>query len=381
MHVRIEIEDVKQTIRVLNGLEPYDETMTLFYDESGNCRKLSLTNNGVNSVDSLRGDFILAGVAYDGTDNSIDLSGLYQALEYKEGQKELKFKHLYHNSLDFCSFIKSRRLTAFLHWLHNSGLFIHYSALNNLFYALVDIVDSLWADFPQCTIYFWDLKNALYDFTVEHCSEIIELLFRYQYPCITQIDLFCSELCNLISSYNVDSEPEAEFYLEMLRQMLKASGKKGKLVFAQNNVPYVLIKEYYQFYLERCIVFSHSKHYFDEEMSVQKQLCNIELYENGQLINNYSFEKSHENVFIQISDMVAGTLRKLFTFLDGLSFTKTQQLSIELNEVQRHNFMVILELISTSDKKSKFLIKNANTPKNINDRMTKLQILAGVISI
>lgn len=179
----------------------------------------------------------------------------------------------------------------------------------------------------------------------------------------------------------MDSEPESEFYLEMLRQMLKASGKKGKLVFAQNNVPYVLIKEYYQFYLERCIVFSHSKHFFDEEVSVQNQLRNIELYEDGQLINNYSFEKSHKNVFIQISDMVAGTLRKLFTFLDGLSFTKTQQISVELNEVQRHNFMVILELISTSNKKSKFLIKNANTPKNINDRMTKLQILAGVISV
>lgn len=206
-------------------------------------------------------------------------------------------------------------------------------------------------------------KNALYDFTVEHCNEIIELLFRYQYPCITQIDLFCSELCNLISSYNVDSEPESEFYLEMLRQMLKASGEKSELVFAQNNVPYVLIKEYYQFYLERCIVFSHSKHFFDKEVSVQKQFRNIELYENGQLINNYSFEKSHKNVFIQISDMVAGTLRKLFTFLDSLSFTKTQQISLELNKVQRHNFMVILELISASGKKVSFLQKMLTLPK------------------
>lgn len=124
--MRIDVEDIKNTLKDLHGIEPCKDIMTFFYDESGNCRKFSLTEKGVNSRDSLWGDFVLAGVAYDGTENSIDINGLHQALEFKEGQRELKFKHLYHNSQDFCAFMESSRLTAFLQWLQDSGLFVHY---------------------------------------------------------------------------------------------------------------------------------------------------------------------------------------------------------------------------------------------------------------
>lgn len=375
--MRIDVEDIKNTLKDLHGIEPFKDVMTFFYDESGNCRKFSLTEKGVNSQDSLRGDFVLAGVAYDGTENSIDINGLYQALEFKEGQKELKFKHLYHNSRDFCAFMESSRLTAFLQWLQGSGLFIHYSALNNLFYSFVDIVDSLWEDFPQCIAYFWDIKNALYDFIAEHCNEIIALLFRYDYPNITQCVQFCSELCDLISCYNDDNEYTPGFYLELFRQMLKTAGKQGNLVFIQNNEPYILIKEYYLFYLERCEVFSQSKHFFDEELTVQKQLRDIQLYENGKPLNNFSFEKSHENIYIQISDMVAGLLRSMFIFLDSLTLNEALNLGERLSKKQKENFNVIFKLLMTSEQKCTLLIKNANTPKNVKDRMCKLYILTG----
>lgn len=317
--MRIDVEDMKNSLKDLHGIEPYNDVMTFFYDESGNCRKFSLTKKGVNSQDSLWGDFVLAGVAYDGTEKDIDINGLYQALEFKGGQKELKFKHLYHNSQDFCTFMESYRLTAFLQWLKNSGLFVHYSALNNLFYSLVDIVDSLWKDFPQCIDYFWEIKNALYDFTAEHCNEIIDLLFQYNYPNITQCEQFCFELCDLISCYNEDSEYYPGLFLELLRQMLKVAGKKGELVFVQNNEPYVLIKEYFLLYLERCEIFSRSRHFFDEESTVQKQLRDIQLYENCNPLDNFCFQKSHNNIYIQISDMVAGLLRKMFVFFRWLN--------------------------------------------------------------
>ena len=53
---------MKQSLRNLHGIEPYEGILTFFYDESGNCRKFSLTKNGVNFEDSLWGDFVLAGV-------------------------------------------------------------------------------------------------------------------------------------------------------------------------------------------------------------------------------------------------------------------------------------------------------------------------------
>ena len=171
---RINVEDHKKAIFALNGIPPFEEEMTFYYDESGNCRKFSLTDAGFNNTDALKGDFVLAGVAHEGRSFDIDVPSLYAALDYKEGQKELKFKHLFHNSKDFQSFIGSKRATGFLEWLIRSGLYIHYSALNNLYYSLVDIVDSLWETHPQWLMYMWGIKGALYDFVIEHQDEVID---------------------------------------------------------------------------------------------------------------------------------------------------------------------------------------------------------------
>lgn len=373
--VRINVEDQKDTVWKLNGIKPFNEEMTFYYDESGNCRKFYLTDNGFNDPEAIKGDFVLAGIAHNGKSYEIDLVSLHEALEYKEGQKELKFKHLYHNSADFVSFMGSKRATEFLEWLDKSGLYIHYSALNNLFYSLVDIVDSLWETHPMCIMYFWDIKNALYDFTIEHQDEVIDILVRHTYPDVKDTVSFCYELCDLISKYNDDSIYNPGFFLELFRQMLKAAGKMGKLPFIQDNEPNMLIKEYYLFYLERCEIFSKSLHIFDEEKAVEKNLSNIQLYEHGKILNHYKFVKSHENIFVQISDMIAGLLRRIFIFLDEKSIGEIKSLAEKLNENQINNFNILWRLISRSDEKSPLLIKNANTPKNIQERMMKLQIL------
>lgn len=373
--VRINVEDQKDTVWKLNGIKPFNEEMTFYYDESGNCRKFYLTDNGFNDLEAIKGDFVLAGIAHNGKSYEIDLVSLHEALEYKEGQKELKFKHLYHNSADFVSFMGSKRATEFLEWLDKSGLYIHYSALNNLFYSLVDIVDSLWETHPMCIMYFWDIKNALYDFTIEHQDEVIDILIRHTYPDVKDTVSFCYELCDLISKYNDDSIYNPGFFLELFRQMLKAAGKMGKLPFIQDNEPNMLIKEYYLFYLERCEIFSKSLHIFDEEKAVEKKLSNIQLYEHGKILNHYKLVKSHENIFVQISDMIAGLLRRLFIFLDEKSIGEIKSLAEKLNENQINNFNILWRLISRSDEKSPLLIKNANTPKNIQERMMKLQIL------
>ena len=373
--VRINVEDHKDTVWKLNGIKPFNEEMTFYYDESGNCRKFYLTDNGFNDPEAIKGDFVLAGIAHNGKSYEIDLVSLHEALEYKEGQKELKFKHLYHNSADFVSFMGSKRATEFLEWLDKSGLYIHYSALNNLFYSLVDIVDSLWETHPMCIMYFGDIKNALYDFTIEHQDEVIDILIRHTYPDVKDTVSFCYELCDLISKYNDDSIYNPGFFLELFRQMLKAAGKMGKLPFIQDNEPNMLIKEYYLFYLERCEIFSKSLHIFDEEKAVEKKLSNIQLYEHGKILNHYKFVKSHENIFVQISDMIAGLLRRLFIFLDEKSIGEIKSLAEKLNENQINNFNILWRLISRSDEKSPLLIKNANTPKNIQERMMKLQIL------
>ena len=372
---KINVEDQKKVVFDLNGITPFDEKMTFYYDESGNCRKFSLTATGFNNADALKGDFVLAGIAYEGESFGIDVPTLYAALDYKEGQKELKFKHLYHNSNDFLSFIESKRATGFLNWLANSGLYIHYSTLNNLFYSLVDIVDSLWETHPQCIMFFWEIKSALYDFVIEHQDEVVSIFVKYTYPDVKDVYSFCGELCELIQTYNTEDDYYPGFFLELFRQMIKTAGKLEKMAFIQDNEPGVLIAEYYLFYLERCEIFSKSHHIFDEEPTVEKKLSNIQLYEDGKSLSNWQFVKSHENTYIQVSDMVAGLLRRLFMFLDENSMEKIHSISLSLNEIQIANFTILWMLISRSDAKSRLLLKNANTPKNINERMMKLQML------
>lgn len=372
---RINVEDQKKAVFDLNGISPFEEEMTFYYDESGNCRKFTLTDTGFNNIDALKGDFVLAGVAHEGTSFDIDVPSLYAALDYKEGQKELKFKHLYHNSRDFQSFIGSKRATEFLEWLSKSGLYIHYSALNNLYYSLVDIVDSLWETHPQCIMYMWDIKGALYDFVIEHQDEVIDIFIRHTYPNVKDASAFCNELCSLIWAYNDDSEYDLGFFLELLRQMLKAAGKLGRLIFVQDNKPFMLIQEYYLFYTERCEIFSKSNHIFDEELTVQKQIADLELYENGIQFNNWQFVKSHENIYVQVSDLIAGLLRKLFMFLDANSLTDIVAIAMKLNDAQVKNFTLLWMLISKSDDKSPLFIKNANSQKNVQERMMKLQLL------
>ena len=119
--------------------------------------------------------------------------------------------------------------------------------------------------------------------------------------------------------------------------MIKTAGKLEKMAFIQDNEPGVLIAEYYLFYLERCEIFSKSHHIFDEEPTVEKKLSNIQLYEDGKSLNNWQFVKSHENIYIQVSDMVAGLLRKLFMFLDENSMEKIHSISLSLNEIQIAN--------------------------------------------
>ncbi|MBR6986425.1 MAG: DUF3800 domain-containing protein [Ruminococcus sp.] len=372
---KINVEDRKKAVFDLNGIAPFDEKMTFYYDESGNCRKFSLTESGFNSYDALKGDFVLAGVAHEGNRIEVDVDKLHAILGYQQNQKELKFKHLYHNAKDFLSFIGSKRALAFLNWLDGSGLYIHYSTMNNLFYSLVDIVDSLWETHPQCAIYMWDFKSALYDFVIQHQAEVVSIFVKHTYPDVKDVSSFCSELCELIKTYNNEDDYYPGFFLELFRQMLKTAGRLNKMIFIQENEPLVLIDGYYGLYLARCMEFSESYHIFDEEQTVIEKFKEVQLIENGVPINNWRFVKSHEEILIQVSDLLAGLLRKLFMFLDSNNDIQIQRLSESLTMDQRKGFALLYELLSKSNSKSVMLLKNTNTLKNIDERTNKLKIL------
>jgi len=375
----IDVEKFKQDISEISGIPICNDIYTFFYDETGNCRKFSLSEKGFNSQSAVENNFILAGILFPGTEFDVNFDVLYSSLGYSEEQKELKFKHLYHNSTDFLAFIGSKRASAYLSWLSDSGLYVHYSTLNNLYYSLVDIIDSLWELYPQIVcdpMLCNEIKSAFYDFTVQYSAEITQILIDYEYPNVQDCNGFCDELCDFIRSFNNEDSCYPGFFLEMLSQMLKQAGKQGKLIFVQDNAPNKLIDEYYLFYLERCELFSKSYHVFDEEKTVQNKFNKITLSENGVEFCNYRFQNSIDNKFIQVSDLFCGLLGKLFYYLDSISEKELPQIRSKLNDVQKTNFRHIYELINKSDKKCPLFLKNANAAGNINSRIKKLIILS-----
>ena len=49
----LNVEEHKKTVFELNEIEPFEEEMTFYYDESGNCRKFYLTDTGFNDSDAI----------------------------------------------------------------------------------------------------------------------------------------------------------------------------------------------------------------------------------------------------------------------------------------------------------------------------------------
>ena len=62
-------------------------------------------------------------------------------------------------------------------------------------------------------------------------------------------------------------------------------------------------------------------------------------------------------------------------FLDEYSLADILSIAMKLNDAQIKNFTILWILISKSDEKSPLFIKNANSPKNVQERMMKLQFL------
>ena len=71
---KINVEEVKKETSEFYQIPIFDEKMTFYYDESGNCRKFILTKDGFNNNDSVKGNFVLAGVAHEGKTFKISLN-------------------------------------------------------------------------------------------------------------------------------------------------------------------------------------------------------------------------------------------------------------------------------------------------------------------
>lgn len=369
----MDVDEYRKMISELSDLPLFDGKYSFYYDETGNVRKFRLTENGVNAEEGIANDFILGGVLFKGDTPPCNLDLLYDDLKIKV--PEIKFRTLAGRGADFWTAIGKKSIHQFLRWLEGSGLYIHYDTLNNMYFSIVDIVDSLFVTQPQFDFgpeWVQVLKASWHRFVVTHIDEILPILHNYNYPSLDKADIkdFCYELSNLIQSYG-----DEDFYLENFRQLLKSNGRKGELFFIEDNTPGLLVEEYSGLRDGRCAFYKDSIHYFDEEAEAELALKNTIFTLNGEKLSNYKFIDSKEERLIQVSDVWVGLLGKLFFMLDQ-STAETIKTKIEsLTEEQKECIRIINSLIDSAEKLHRGLIQNVNSIEMVQHRGALLALM------
>ncbi len=330
---------------------------TMYYDESNNCLKFQFKdNNGKLNVDYTE-DFVLAGIAFEGTESPIDIDAIFAKLQLQQNVVDVKLKHLIgkkpegtHKFLHVLNSTKVESLLADIVSVDN--LYIHWSTINLLYYALVDIVDSV----LSIPAYINEIKNALFKYAKRDEEYFLPLLAHYQYPNIAhdKIEEYCSALVDWIENIVPDNMDD-DFLLEILRQELKASGKKEELPLLLGNEDYVLIDGFSADYIARMGIFQGSTHIFDEIFEVQRVLENAPI-DMCFLFNkpSFRFEKSHNSKWLQLCDIVAGIMASFFTFANQVTVEEVVPIIGILTEQQKRNLALLHHLMKKSTDKNMF---------------------------
>lgn len=342
-------EDIRADLSIFDNKECY-----FYYDESNNIRKLWLDENDFNAP--VYSDFVLGGIMHFGNTCNADVDKLKSVLRLQKSANELKFKHISRQK-HFLGCLSEPKVKLFLQWLFQSDLYVHYANINNLYWAIIDIVDTI--EESGYIPFYFHMKNELYKLARANYLDFYQLLVKSNYPNITSSEIapFYQGIIELIdTNYN-----ELSFELEVLRQGMKAARKQSELVFLHGNTEKTVIDSYFPFYMRPIGVFPSAQHIFDNEYLIKEQFDKHELLYNGKKVDNYYFIDSKDNPLIQVSDCIVGLLGKYYTFINGISIREARQMLNTITPEQKSTLSLFAKLLKKSEDCSKLLFNSSES--------------------
>ncbi len=330
-----------------------DEKFYFFYDESNNCRKFWIKptdESGKFNTDT-NSDFVLAGVACEESRVEVDFENLKQILRLQKNATEIKFKTQF-SAGNFLDCMKNKRVTSMLEWIDANNLYIHYSHINNLYYTLVEIIDSITTieEIEEYGFDYFSIKNTFHKMLVGKEISLQKLMFEYCYPNIKsdEIENFCNSLLKLFEIRYQQTVEE-----KFITGLIKKASKSDEMIFIQNNEDYVMQKNYVEFYINPIRTYQNSEHIFDEELEIQEAFNKYRFTKNGVEMDNYKFVNSKTDVLVQVSDVIAGILGKMFSYINMSDLKKIRKDVNDLNEIQVTNILLVNKLRLKSDAKNR----------------------------
>ena len=349
MSASIDFSKIREMDIASSRLSHMDDEYTFFYDETNNSRLFRITETEFNA--SKDEDFILGGFVYEGKHKAFGMEKLLQSLRLQPTMKEVKRKHIAPGN-SFLECVNSRKLQSLLEWIIENKIYIHFMAMNKLYYGVVDIVDSLIADtelsrLPQIDIML--MKNALYKYINADIVYIHEVFLHYGYPNIAGKNVceFCEVLIGWIEKIKAEDEADDEA-LESVRQLLKKALKKKSLCFLTDNENLMLMDGYTSLYMKPIYMFPNSEHIFDEETEIIRKICSTPMILYGKELHNFSFVKSTENGMVQLSDVIIGIIGKLMLYANVSTLLEIKKEMASLSLQQEKNISLLNNLIYAS---------------------------------
>lgn len=321
-----------------------------YYDESNNCRKFWVDDSKQQFNTDHTADFVLAGLVRKEEEKvEASLETFRKPLKLQANVEEIKFKNLYAKG-DFLQCVKERRLFETLSWIDKSPFYIHYTNVNNLFYTLVEIFDSIVKpdEISEFGYDYFKMKSVFYYMFKGKADALQILMFKYKYPNIQREDVeaFCNDLLFLLGSRREMKEEE-----KFLAGMLARAAQSDELVFLHDNDDYVMQENYAEFYADPIRKYQKSRHIFDEETTVQ-DIVKKQIAMGENMADNFNFVKSETDIFVQLSDVVSGILGKLFKYINSTSVNQRRRDVEGLSKLQVENILLIDKLRMEADREN-----------------------------
>lgn len=340
-----DINPMRELLIRAHGLSGMDRPYTLYYDETNNIRRLRVTAEGFNVADPPC--FVLGGVGHAGSPRPLDIQGLRQAVGLQTNAKELKLEYL--GLGGFLKLLGSRKLTAYLDWVADQHLFVHYVAMDPFYWSCVDIIDAVLTEDSMRHISSLgpNLKNDLYTVLRDDRAATAALFFAFNYPALAPDRR--SEFMETLHEW-VDARADLleHFPQQMLKDVLKAGRRVAELPLLEGDEPRTLVAGFTGCFVERITLFKNASHILDDEDVVRPQLQTYDLRDGHHPLANYRFTNSRDEPGVQISDPMAGLIGKLLTYViytaPGIMLADRAKLSA----AQRGNLRILSSLLDLS---------------------------------
>ena len=336
--------------RVMDSKLKKIEGYTIYADESNNMRKVRIKDS---TKDELKYKFFVIGGIVKPV--NLDLNKIKDIYDKSEGfpENDAKYKFFSHNKgyiEDALSFGRFYRLFDFL---IKNDVYIHLNVLNYWYYAITNLVDSLYINEEFDINENHLMKTGMYEGLILQYDEMYNLLKRYDFPNI--LKTFEKEFVLglkdiLLKTLNSNFRDGDELYApikHVIELIDRNIDSLDELAFMQDEISLEITDSLLPVYVQSAYAFKLNGIIFDNEKYIESQMDELSLKEKL----NCKFVESKENIAIQISDAIAGFAARYYEMVVNENRVDNFTDKLKIGSIELRTIKKFFELLTKSQRK------------------------------